>query len=144
MKSLLALVAAALFSVIVNPLSVGLGRLFLGVGPQNMSAMPMLIPYVAVPLVGFIALGVAVAHGVPRTPPVRWGLVTGAVSAPVLTLAGQVYAWAQVHTDAQAPIALLFVPLYASMASGILAVVAILVRWLIGRWRGPLHRTRVV
>ncbi|NTX00929.1 hypothetical protein [Myxococcus sp. CA040A] len=142
MKSLLALAAAALFSVIVNPLGAELARLFSDIGPQNQSAMFMLAPYVAVPLVCFVTVGVVVAYGVPRTPSVTWGLLTGAVSAPVLLLAGQTRVWSHVGEDAQAAIALIFMPIRAVMASGALALGAIFVRWVIGRWRDAVDRPR--
>jgi|GEM_PF-3928798 len=144
MKSLLALAAAALFSVIVNPLSAQLARLFSDIGSEDRGAMFTLVPYVAVPLVCLVALGVVLAYGVPRTPPVTWGLITGAVSAPVLILAGQVFAWSNLDADAQAAVALIFMPIYATMASGVLALVAIFLRWVGGRLLGTTRRTRHV
>ncbi|MCP3162429.1 hypothetical protein [Myxococcus qinghaiensis] len=131
MKSLQAMVAAIIFGVLVHPL-VGAVAKRLGDAHVHGHDAFNVIPLTVVPLVVLVGVGVIVADLAPRRPSVKWGLWTGAISAPALALAAQLYAWESVGRDPYVVITFMFIPTCAALASGALALVAMFLRWACG------------
>ncbi|MFY2557779.1 hypothetical protein ACN469_09135 [Corallococcus terminator] len=141
MKSLQAMVAATILGVIVHPLVGAVAKRLIDVRVNGHDAFSV-IPLTVIPLVLLVGVGVIVADLAPRTPSVKWGLWTGAISAPVLALAAQIHAWGTVSRDPYVIITFMFIPTCAALASGALALVAMLFRWAVGGFLGAGRRPR--
>ncbi|QAT82266.1 hypothetical protein EJ065_0659 [Corallococcus coralloides] len=134
MSTVMALTAG--FGLVVHPLGMGVAWL-LGQEHAGMSLGSFFFAgaFALVPLLVLVGGGGGLALGIRKSRARTWGLVAGAWSAPLFALAAQVLGWSVASKDAQGALAFLFLPTYAAMASGLLALAVFLACWLAERLR---------
>lgn len=134
MSTVMALTAG--FGLVVHPLGMGVAWL-LGQEHVSMSFNSFFFAgtFALVPLLVLVGGGGGFALGIRKSRARTWGLVAGAWSAPLFALAAQVLGWMVASKDAQGALAFVFLPGYAAMASGLLALAVFLAGWLVERLR---------
>lgn len=79
-----------------------------------------------VPMLGLAGAGAMVTRVSPTSVSVRWMRAVGVPFGLISSLAAQVAAWSAFRSDAQAGLLFLFLPLWAAVATGVVAFIALL------------------
>lgn len=134
-RTALELVAVAAIGALAHPLGLLLGGLAAGTSPGLSFEgwlFASLFVWVPLGLGGLVCWVVRVAR--PASAAVDWGGRAFYALEAALQLGGQAFVASVLHTDAQAAIAFIFVPLYAHAAAGLGAVVVLAGVGLGSRW----------
>lgn len=105
---------------------------------ERLGSLLFFASFSTAPMVAFGGLGVLLQRFEAGSRAMRWMLRAGGVTALVTSPLAQLLCWSQLHTDAQAALLFLFLPLWAALLSGAAGVVGLVLGAVFpGVPRGP-------